>query len=215
MRSLFALVAALFVVSPVAVADEGGNNKQSYRWDKEPFIQPIVGGRVFSDGVNSYFGVNLGARAGLMYQQDKPGMHLAGMTRAQATATLGSLSGVDLRLGSFLGPWMGPVGFQAGPDFFWNRYSFGGAEIPATLGMTWQNHLLFDAKAVQLVLGADPDFFFSDDRERVDWSEQSTFGFGHEMSYLAGIRLLIVGASITHRITAYGTENLFSLGVSI
>ena len=61
---------------------------------------------------------------------------LVGRTRALGVYTLGTnVSGYEVRLGSFMGPWLGVFGVETGPDFIYNQYTYNGYDIGNSLGV--------------------------------------------------------------------------------
>jgi hypothetical protein len=110
-------------------------------WIVEPFIDPHVG--VTSVTINGDTGVQAtaGGEAGYHYTWTGD-PKLVGETRIGATLLYGLTSnsiGYDVRIGSFIGPKLGDLVLQAGPDLFYNGYGQAGASdynLPATGGLS-------------------------------------------------------------------------------
>lgn len=182
----------------------------------QPFVRPIVGATVLTDGTSSYYGANLGLRGGLHIYQEKEGLRGQGTVRAQGQAILGNAFGYDVRLGAFAGPWYEVVGLSTGPDFFYNGYSFGSAELQASPGVSWPITAMFDVKAFNMFAGVEPAWFFSPNRLTVDWSAEPTFGFGGEFTKYVGagidLKAFAISVSYSDRTMAFGHDRGFGVG---
>ena len=133
----------------------------------------------------------------------------------------GDATGMEIKLGSFLGPqWSGSGGsyvrLQAGPDVFWNRYSFGDVTLDPTVGMAIPVMAFTGVKIIGVYAGFEPAWIDNEDR-RVDWDDQDAFGFGHQFSTFMGGQVnlggMSVGLNYTRTITAYGVQR--GVGVSM
>ena len=215
------LLAAAALCSP-ALAASGSNKKPAKpHWDTEPYAKPEVGATAWSNGSTVVTAATLGGQAGIKYWRvgDPPPMW-NGKTRARVAYVLSSAnsSGLDLRLGSFMGPKWQYVGLQTGPDIFWDRWTYGSTEIPGSVGVDWPLAATFYLSPVNLGLGVTPSWLANEER-RVDWSEARVPGFGHEFSYQASISLtldsitLSLGYSL--RVMASGTQQGFSVGAKL
>ncbi len=180
-------------------------------YNKKPYAKPVVGAMIW-DGA---YGLSLGPEAGIKYQQKKPDPVFFGKTRAQGAYILGAgMSGYDVRLGSFFGPFYKVVGLQAGPDFFYNQLSVqldgGTDELFATPGMDFPITGLFDLKIFNAYAGVAPGWYFSGDREALNGA------MGQLSTYLgAGISLskLRVSVGWNRTSTAYGNQDGLSFGI--
>ncbi|MFT4622218.1 MAG: hypothetical protein ACI8PZ_000874 [Myxococcota bacterium] len=217
MRTL--LTAALLLAPAIAIA---GEPVMSGPWKVKPFIRPALGATVFSDGVSTYTGVNLGAQGGINYFQERKPKELmfSGTSRIAGTYMLGSNStGYDVRFGNFFGPKYSIIGVRTGPDIFQNQYTFDTVALPSTLGMDWPLIATLYLGPVDIYGGMQPTVFFSGNRAKVDWKAESAFGFGHEYTWLAGLSIEAgpVGISLgyTRRITAYGPQQGFGIGLRL
>ena len=190
-------------------------------WEKEPFVDPIVGVTILATSSNVYPSIGLGAQGGFRYWQSRAKQPvLMGTARLRGEYLLGSgLSGPEVRLGNFIGPWFHIVGLQTGPDLFWNKYSFTGISLDPTVGLAWPVLAVLDLKLVRFNTGVQPGWYFTGDLPEVDWSEESGFGFGHEYTWFLGgaIDLKAVGftVSYTHRTTGYGVQQGIGAGIRL
>jgi len=190
-------------------------------WDKKPFAKPLVGASLYSDGAQTYTTVALGGQAGLHFWQKQPDPKIVGTGRVQAQGFLGGngLNGYDVRLGAFAGPWYKVVGLRAGPDFFYNQFTYGPYVLGASPGVAIPVIGLLDFKVINLHAGVEPAFFFSPNRATVDWSQEDIFGFGGEFTYLAGVGLALdafgVSLNYTDRVTAFGRQKGYGIGLRL
>lgn len=180
-------------------------------YSKKPYAKPVVGAMIWEGA----YGVSLGAEAGLNYQQEKDDPVMFGKTRARGSYIVGAgMSGYDVRLGSFFGPFYKVVGLQAGPDVFYNQLSVqldgGSDELIATPGMDFPITGLFDVGVFNAYAGVSPGWYFGGDRENLNAAlgQLSTyFGAGINLSKLR----FSVGWNRTS--TAYGDQDGISVGI--
>lgn len=190
-------------------------------WDVKPFLRPEAGLSSWSSGQGSQTAVFLGAQAGLNVRQktrQKP--FIQGQTRIRGAQTFGTgASGTDIRLGAFAGPSWGIFRLQAGPDVFWNRFTWGDIELAPTTGVAVPVMALAGLKVVALSAGVEPAFFLSSDRPGVDWSEVDGFGFGDEFTYFAAAGIDVVAArvnvSYSRTQTAFGAQQGIGVGLRL
>ncbi len=177
------LCVALAVLCPPGLAWAG--EPGGLGWQVTPYWRPVAGISSVASSSGVYTGVRLGATAGLSYWKDP----LAGRTRALAAYTAGSsgFSGLDLRLGSFMGPQQKYWGAEAGADLFWDHYSAGSLElIPGSAGVDFPLNLHLGPSELYGLAGVSSALLFDPDR-RVDWSSTDAFGFGHEFGWQLGV----------------------------
>jgi hypothetical protein len=186
-------------------------------WEVEPYWRPVAGVSAYSTGSGTWVGARMGALGGLHYWRSP----LAGRTRAVGAWTTGSsgLSGLELRLGSFLGPSKQYWGAEAGLDLFWDRVTLNGSDLlPGSAGVDVPLNLHFGLPEIYGLAGVGTAFLFAPER-RVDWSETDAFGFGHEFGWQlgAGTRLGGVGAALTysHRVVVSGVHSGWSVSLSL
>jgi hypothetical protein len=131
---------------------------------------------------------------------------------------MGDAQGMDLRLGSFLGPSWRFLLLQAGPDVFWNRWEFGGHVLDPTVGVGLPITATVPVGPLTLLAGMEPSWLANEAR-RVDWSTVDEFGFGHEFSSLLGIGLRVdsfgIFAGYTRRVVRDGVQQGISLGMNV
>jgi hypothetical protein len=108
-------------------------------WRTEYYIQPGAGVRLYQNGSGDTKTLaTLGGEAGLTYRQkgkDLP--KLVGRTRlsGEVMATGDLDKGLDVRAGSFIGPQWKNLGLQAGPDLFYNQWTFGSQVLDPSIGL--------------------------------------------------------------------------------
>lgn len=189
-------------------------------WRNEAYLRPSMGANVFTpeDG-DPQTVMSLGGMGGIHYWEKGPRYpKMRGHARVAASylTTGGPLSGLEGRIGNFMGPTWGTLGFTVGPDFFYNQFAYGNTVIPATGGMGVPFTVDANLEPFMLFAGIEPSWYFNDVRERRDWSTQDGLpGFGHEFAYVAGAAVAVggwmVGGSIRHSMTAYGEQNSFGV----
>jgi hypothetical protein len=223
------LLFASLVCAPVHAQEDDGNDEASESeaaksdtpkaggltlegpYDTSPYARPVLGAVVWGDA----YGASIGAEAGLKYQQQKKDPVMFGKTRVRGAYTFGSgISGYDVRVGSFLGPFHKVVGLQAGPDIFYNELAIdlgnGDVGLVATPGMDFPITGLFDVGVFNAYAGISPGWYFGGDRENLNavMGQFGTYvGAGLNLSQLR----LNVGWSRTT--TAYGDQDGISVGI--
>ncbi len=218
-----ALIGMVLLPLSVAAAEptqperSGSTDVEKVSWQLEPYFRPVFGISSFVGSEGSYTGVRLGATAGVHYWKDP----LLGRTRALVAWTTGSggLSGLDLRLGSFMGPQKKYWGADAGLDLFWDRYGVDSADLlPASAGIDIPFNLHLGPEKLYGLGGITPAVLFNPDR-RVDWSRTDVFGFGHEFAWQLGFGARLgrfgVHAVYSRRVVASGVRSGVGLSVSL
>ena len=200
--------------------EEEEEKEERTKWKVRPHVDPTLNLHLFNTEDNLYVGANFGGAVGAKYQQKKKGFRYQGLTRAQYVQTWGpNISGQDIRLGSFIGPWWRIIGVQIGPDVFYNTYNNPGVDIDDVVGVSTRAAAVIDLKVVNVTASITPSFYVSGDREGVDWSQQEFPGVGDELMYSigAGIDLWVIGfgVSYTSNTTSFGNESRVGFGVSI
>ncbi len=209
-----ALLTALALPSSLR-AEPAGQAKSG--WELEPYWRPVAGLSVFSNDNGTWAGARLGATAGVHYWKAP----LLGRTRVLGSWTTGSssVSGLELRLGSFMGPHKKYWGVEGGLDLFWDRFSAGGYELlPGSAGIDFPVSLHLGPQEFYGQAGITPALLFNADR-RVDWSSTEALGFGHEMAWQLGLgaRISRMGLALMYsrRIVATGVYSGWSLSLSL
>ncbi len=180
-------------------------------YERSPYARPVLGAVVWEGA----YGASIGAEAGLKYQQKKKDPVYFGKTRVRGAYTFGSgISGYDVRLGSFFGPFHKVVGIQAGPDVFYNQLAVdlgdGDVGLVATPGMDLPITGLFDVGVFNAYAGIAPGWYFGGERENLN-AVMGQFG-----TYLgAGLNLsqLRVNVGWSRTTTAYGAQDGISVGL--
>lgn len=213
-----ALAVCLFtagLATPLRAEPEAKSPRSA--WEVEPYWRPVAGLSSFTTSSGTWVGVRMGATAGVHYWKSP----LLGRTRALGTWTTGSndVSGLELRLGSFMGPHKEYWGVEGGVDVFWDRYSASGIDLlPGSAGVDLPLNLHVGPQHIYGLAGITPALLFAAER-RVDWSQTDAFGFGHEFGLQAGLgaRISGLGAAVvySHRVVATGIYSGWSLSLSL
>jgi len=207
--------------APVEKAESKQNSEPAFTfegpWNPKPYVRPVVGAMLLQNAV----GVNLGAEAGIKYQQEKSDPVFFGRTRALGTYTLGSFTGYAAHLGSFFGPFYKVVGAQMGPDVFISQYQITpvageGQGVQQTVdqvvGLDWPVTALFDLKVFNAYAGVSPGWYLAGDRERLNNAI-------HQYALYAGIGLDLKAFGITlgwsRQVLADFTSQGFSVGLRL
>ena len=164
--------------------------------------------------------VSLGGTAGLRYwQKGNPTPTWRGTFRGQAAYLVGAGSGMEVRVGNFIGPWWKMIGVSVGPDLFWNQYTWGSVTLEPTTGVGLPVMTTVGVKQFSVFGGVEPAWYISSERDPVDWSETDAFGFGHEFSKTAGVSLNLplfrVGVYVTERTTSLGKQVGYGLSLKL
>jgi len=185
-------------------------------WSQDLSVSPVFtyGRYRVGDSTNGH--LVMGASAGLNYKQKKLGPKLKGSTRALGLWQIGSgVRGRELRLGSFMGPWLGPVGLSAGPDFFTNQGSYGSLELDPVLGVALPVILTGDLKLVRAYMGVIPAWYISGDRDGI--GVDGFLGMGDEQAFVAGINFQVIVAhmGMSYQLNQDYFGNHHQLGFSV
>ena len=160
--------------------------------------------------------MGLGLEGGIRYWQvNKPMPKLRGRTRATAQYIVASNSnGMEVKVGSFMGPAWKYFGIESGLDISWDKYEWNGQAMEATMGYGIPLIATTGVSIVTVSAGFQPTFL-SNETRRVDWSQTDEFGFGHQFSTFAGIALAIddmnVGLGYTRTVTAFGLQQGYGI----
>jgi hypothetical protein len=207
-----ALALALLVAGPLLAQEPApappAEEPARVRWQTNPSLRPVVGYSRYVGPSAARGGVQLGASGGLALWKAP----VLERTRALAAWTTGGLSGLDLRLGSFLGVEKELWGLSVGPDLFWNRYSAGGADLlPSSLGIDFPLDLHLGPEKVYALGGLVPAVLFDPSRH----AEGALLG--HEFGWRAGIgaHLGRIGLAVQYSRRAVVGGALSGWGVSL
>ena len=186
-------------------------------WNKTPYWEPVLGATLYSSGGNTRTAAYGGLEAGVRYNQKGPMPRLVGKTRARGVLTYGGdAMATDVRLGSFLGPRWKYAGLQAGPDLF--RDELIGSGLGPSFGVDFPVAATLYAKPLTFTAGFSPAWLADEDR-RVDWSQTTEFGFGHEFTTRLGASLSLdgfgAGVGWSRRVTAAGTYQGFAISLRV
>lgn len=199
---------------------KGGGGKASSKkqpaWKSEPYIEPAAGVRFYSQNGESSTLATLGGQAGMLYRGPaRPLPQWRGDARVQVEFLAGAASSssidtsqsMELRAGNFIGPHWKVIGVESGLDLLWNRWTYGAVTLEPSWGAEVPIFLRIHQKGLTGYLGVAATYMDEPGR-RVDWSQQTTPGFGHEFAYLAGAGGRVAGVDLglqaEYRITAAG-----------
>jgi len=221
LAAVVSVLAVAMAPMPLRAEKVSGSTKASgskkVAWQVEPYWRPVAGLSSYSTPSGTYVGVRMGGTAGVHYWK-APWL---GRTRVLGSWTTGSndVSGLELRLGTFMGPHKEYWGVEGGLDLFWDRVTANNIELlPASGGIDIPVNLHLGPQQFYGLVGVTPAVLFSPER-RVDWSETDAFGFGHEFAWQlgAGARLSRFGAALvySHRVVVSGVHSGWSLSLSL
>lgn len=226
-RFLAALALLALAISPAHAGKGGGKGKKhgghkkvQPHWEGDFFARPEGGVVGWSDGTaaGTVTAASVGGQAGYQYWRvGDPPPQWTGQTRVAGSWILssGNASGLDARVGSFIGPRWKYVGLQGGPDLFWNRWQYGGVVLDPTVGLAVPITATATLDAVSILGGAEPAWLSNEER-RVDWDQTDALGFGHEFTWFAGVGISVQGVSLgvqyRYHIQASGVQQGFSFG---
>lgn len=190
-------------------------------WETKLFFEPQLGGFAYVGSGGTTTGVSVGAQAGLRYWQtrrERPRWRGEARVAGAYVLSTGDTSGMDFRVGNFIGPYWKHFGVETGPDVFWNQYEFGATRLDGSLGLAWPLTAKAWTDDLSAWAGVEPAWL-ADETRRVDWSEATLPGFGHEFTYRAGVGATLGGLSLSlgysYKITAGGDQHGLSVGVNI
>ena len=209
--------AALPTLQPVILGakKKGGKKKKKPQWVNDWYVTPGGGGQVYSNGSTTTTTVTVGGEAGVTYKYiNTPlprwsGRSRVGVTYIASAADGAKAEGLDVRVGSFIGPAWKNVGIQAGPDIFYNQWTYRAVELDPTFGAELPVTLSAGVDQAKIYVGVSPAWVDTASR-RVDWDtvDSKLPGFGHEFSYVGGINGTLAGVALNaqyeYRITAAG-----------
>ena len=193
---------------PVAAQKKGGRRSQGEQqaqgkpeWKRGFYARPIVSGSVYTSASGETSNaVGLGGEGGIRYWQvKKPFPRLRGRTRA-TVQYIGAIdsNGMEVKVGSFMGPAWEYVAIESGLDLSWDRYEWNGVPMEATVGYGVPVIVTTGVSIVTIYGGFQPTFLSNPDR-RVDWASKAAsneFGFGHQFTTFAGIAFAIDDMSV-------------------
>ena len=189
-------------------------------WKIRPVIKPIFGVTVFDDGSKRQYASKLGGAAGVSYKQKKTGLKFKGMTRAQYVQVFGSgVTGNELRVGTFIGPWYRVAGVNLGVDYVMDQYQSDYVDIAQASSVNPTLGAVVDLRIVNVSAKIGPSYFVGSGRNSVNWETTDFPGFGDEFFWSANARVGVgpvgLGLGVTKRYTAYGEEFITGVGLSL
>ena len=209
-------------------ASKGGKKGSKPSWKHNFYARPALSASTFTslDGDSTSTAVGVGGEGGVRYREvGKPFPRLRGRTRAtvQYFMSTDPITGMEVKVGSFMGPWWKYAGIETGLDVSWDRYDWDGVALDPTLGFgvpvigtTGVN--IGKKSGISVYAGFQPTFLSTEQR-RVDWSETDEFGFGHQFSVMTGAHLgiddLSVGVGLTRTVTATGVQAGYGLSFNL
>jgi len=190
--------------------------KDRVNWSRDLSVSPVFTYARYRAGGDTYGHMVMGANAGLYYKQKKLGPKLKGSTRALAHWQVGSgVRGREIRAGSFMGPWLGPVGLSIGPDFFTSEASYGSLELDPVVGVAVPVILTGDIKLVRAYIGVIPAWYVSGDREGI--GDGGLLGMGDEQGFVTGVnfQFIVAHMDLSYYLNQDGYGNHHQVGISV
>lgn len=199
----------------LSVAEAGATD-----WKIRPAFRPIISGAVFDDGSNRQYAMKLGGSAGVRYKQKKTGLKLIGQSRAQYVQVFGSgVTGNELRVGTFMGPWYRVAGVNLGVDYVLDQYQNATVDIRQASSVNPTLGAVVDLRVITVSAKAGPSYFIGSGRDSVNWEQSDFAGFGDEFFWSANAKVGVgpvgLGLGVTKRYTAYGEEFITGVGLSL
>ena len=186
-------------------------------WKHRFYARPLVSASTFSDNEgNTSTAIGFGGEGGIRYWQvNTPLPRLRGRTRATAQYIAGSNStGMEVKVGSFMGPAWEYFGLESGLDISWDKYEWDEQSMDSTMGYGIPLIATTGVSIITIYGGFQPTFLSNAER-RVDWSETDEFGFGHQFSIFAGFAVAIdnmnVGLGYTRTVTSFGVQHGYGI----
>ena len=195
--------------------------QQKAGWKKKFYARPALSGSSFTslDG-STTSAMGIGGEGGLRYWEvRKPFPRLRGRTRGTLQYVVSTNStGIEAKVGSFMGPWWKYLGLESGLDVSWDQYEWDGVLLEPTMGYGIPFIATTGVDFISIYAGFQPTFLSTPER-RVNWSETDEFGFGHQFSTFTGVHITIddmsVGVGYTRTITAFGVQQGYSLSLNL
>ena len=192
-------------------------------WDTGLILTPIISANQYQAPDTEYVSARLGGVVGFQYKQEGlAGLH--GRTRAVYQQNFGSNLGFEeIKVGTYLGPRLGPIDLEIGADYMFNEYNVPGVYSGSFGAIATPLRVKFDVELVHVEVAAGPIFltetFSGDTREGTN----TPLGLGDEFFYMGAasidikplVSLASVGISASRRITAYGVDNVIGAEFSI
>ena len=196
-------------------------SQQKAAWKKKFYARPALSGSSFTslDGTTTS-ALGVGGEGGLRYWEiGKPFPRLRGRTRATLKYVMATnATGVEAKVGSFMGPWWKYFGVESGLDVSWDRYEWNGIQLDPTMGYGIPIIATTGVDFISVYGGFQPTFLSTPER-RVDWSETDEFGFGHQFSTFTGVHITIddmsVGVGYSRTVTAFGVQQGYNLSLNL
>ena len=200
---------------------KGGKQQSKGAWKKKFYARPALSGSTFTtaDG-STTTALGVGGEGGLRYWEvRKPFPRLRGRTRGTLLYIVSTnATGIEAKMGSFMGPWWKYLGLESGLDVSWDRYEWNGIQLEPTMGYGIPFIATTGVKFISIYGGFQPTFLSTPER-RVDWSETDEFGFGHQFSTFTGVHLTLddmsVGLGYSRTITAFGVQQGYNLSLNL
>lgn len=189
-------------------------------WEPNIILTPILAASSYDVEGENYLSARVGGVGGVTYRQDGlAGLH--GRTRAVYQQNFGSELGFkEIKLGTYLGPRLGPIDLEIGVDYMYNEYA-----VPDQYTGTFNAYSVplranFDVKVVHVEVAAGPIFLLDtssgDQRKGLG---NNPIGLGDEFFYMASAGISLepiagVGVMASQRHTAYGVDTTVGAHIS-
>jgi hypothetical protein len=218
-----AILATLSGVAHAGPSNQGGHKGKGKKpqpdWVSRPYVRPVAGVSVWGgSGGETHTVAAAGVEAGIVYREvhkPLPRWRVTPRVRGVMYSAGEGFAGLHLRGGVQAGPRWKYFGISSGPDLYRDQLITSGLTLDPVFGMAWPMLGLVRLGPVSAQAGVEPSWFLSGDRQSVNWSKTSTFGFGDEFAYLAGVGMrvqkMVVGVNWRKQITAMGEGTNWSV----
>ena len=192
-------------------------------WDTGLILTPIVSYNNMATTEQAFDSARLGGVLGMHYKHDSlVGLH--GRTRGVYQQNFFSQANFrEIKVGSYIGPKLGPIYLEFGADYMINEYDIAGVYTGAFSSLATPVRAKFDVGMAHAEVAAGPIFFMDSISGEERQSIKTPFGFGDEFFVMAAanidikplISLASVGVSASRRFTAYGDDTVIGAELSI
>jgi hypothetical protein len=187
-----------------------GKKKGKTQWKNRFYARPLVAGSSFTNANGeTTLAAGIGGEGGVRYWEAQRALpRLRGRTRATVQYLVSTnAEGMEVKLGSFMGPAWEYFALESGLDVSWDRYEWDGVPMAASVGYGVPFIATAGVSIITIYAGFQPTFM-SNETRRVDWAQTDEFGFGHQFSTFSGVSLAIddmnIGLGYTRTVSAAG-----------
>jgi len=186
-------------------------------WEPGLILTPIIAGSQYQAEDSRYLSARAGGVLGLSYRQSgAAGFH--GRTKVVYQENYGSdLDFREIKLGSYIGPRLGPLDLEVGVDYMMTRNAVPGQFSGEYTAIATPVRLNFDVKVVHMEVAAGPVFLM--DTISGDARTGMNVGLGDEFFYMGAASIELkplasLGLSVSRHHTAYGEDTVVGANIS-